>query len=287
MAHRPTQRKRQRKKLAKLNRKLRAEQLRAEHLRAEQRRLVATPSLKLCFLMLVGWVWRSKYEVESGKRHGQPTRRRQHRKWRAVQTVSDRPVMSSFLFPLIILLLMLLVLARFVPPEWLPKFMAWLLPWMSSILPVAVLVPMFLHFLSGWPMEQAQLLLIAIWPQWALTLLLSEEKSLEDYVRANAVTVEYKLSANEDKDAVLLSTKVGMDLWSGFIEVIIKAYRCNKSWGGGFSSEDLRMSGHRCRISLNPTFPASFPNLLSDFAKLAHLLIYVFKASLRRRLGDA
>ncbi|XP_040259239.3 uncharacterized protein [Aegilops tauschii subsp. strangulata] len=208
MAHRPAQRKRQRKKLAELNRKLRAEQL-----RAEQRRLVATPSLKLCFLMLVGWVWRSKYEqVQSGKRHGQPTRRRQHRKWRAVQTVSDRPVMSSFLFPLIILLLMLLVLARFVPPEWLPKFMAWLLPWMSSILPVAVLVPMFLHFLSGWPMEQAWLLLIAIWPQWALTLLLSEEKSLEDYVRANAVTEEYKLSANEDKDAVLLTTKVGMDL---------------------------------------------------------------------------
>ncbi|XP_044355131.1 uncharacterized protein [Triticum aestivum] len=68
-----------------------------------------------------------------------------------------------------------------------------------------------------------------------------------------------------------------MDLWSGFIEVIIKAYRCNKSWGGGFSSEDLRMCGHSCRISLNPTFPASFPNLLRDFAKLAHLLISHFK----------
>jgi hypothetical protein len=103
---------------------------------------------------------------------------------------------------------------------------------------------------------------------------LGKERSIEDYLKVYPAT---RLYSRDNGDTVRICTAEGLQLWAGFAEAIFKAYRSNKSWAGNFSSEHLRLTGHRCRINMKPSFSASFENLLLDLSKLAKLMIKYYK----------
>jgi hypothetical protein len=76
--------------------------------------------------------------------------------------------------------------------------------------------------------------------------------------------------------SVIFCSKYGRGVWRGFIKVIFSANDRNKSWAGSFSLQDLRMTGHRCRIKLEPVYAGTQANLLLDLSRLAHLLLIEF-----------
>jgi hypothetical protein len=59
----------------------------------------------------------------------------------------------------------------------------------------------------------------------------------------------------------------------GYLNIIIDAYRSNKSWCGSFSQQQLKVIGGHCRIVKSHIAPASFGNLLLEILILAALLL--------------
>jgi hypothetical protein len=105
---------------------------------------------------------------------------------------------------------------------------------------------------------------------------LHEERSVAQYGQ------KYELMKKHKKHrggTVIFCSKYGIGVWRGFIEVIIGAHKRNKSWAGSFSLQDLRMSGHRCRIKLDPAHAGTDANLLLDLSTLAVLLIGEFSSN--------
>uniref|UniRef100_A0A453DWH4 Uncharacterized protein n=1 Tax=Aegilops tauschii subsp. strangulata TaxID=200361 RepID=A0A453DWH4_AEGTS len=100
------------------------------------------------------------------------------------------------------------------------------------------------------------------------------EKSISKYVERYPVS---ELYTRHNGDTVLVCTKEGLQLLAGFIDIILNAHMSGKSWAGTFSSEHLRLTGNRCRISLAPTFTGSFGNLLLDLSTLGRVLIDHYK----------
>lgn len=131
----------------------------------------------------------------------------------------------------------------------------------------------FIYLCADFARKWAWKLIILIWPQWILTLLLREERSVAQYAQIYELMEKHK---KHHGGSVIFCSKYGIGVWRGFIEVIVDAHNRNKSWAGSLSLEDLRMSGHRCRIKLEPEYAGTHANLLLDLSRLARLLISEF-----------
>ncbi|KAM3346536.1 hypothetical protein ACQJBY_020854 [Aegilops geniculata] len=132
----------------------------------------------------------------------------------------------------------------------------------------------FIQVVSGLLLRLTWTLMVMVWPQWFLGILFPEERSVKQYVHLYGVVKEHKPRSGRK---LIVCTKYGIHLWRGFIEVVVKAHRCNRSWGGKFSMQDLRLSGHRCRITREATCDGTKENLLLDLSTLADLLVRHFK----------
>ncbi|XP_044971401.1 uncharacterized protein LOC123433703 [Hordeum vulgare subsp. vulgare] len=126
-----------------------------------------------------------------------------------------------------------------------------------------------LYCSSDWVRDISWVLMLYIWPQWMMNFL-PGERSVRQYVSKYGVTHTRPM---EGGGSAVICTKYGRNLWSGFIKVITDAHNRHQSWGGQFTMEDLRMSGHRCRIKREPMCIGSFANLLLDLSTLARLLL--------------
>lgn len=154
---------------------------------------------------------------------------------------------------------------------WMTLFMA-----VESLRPGLLMAPSslwFIHLHADLAREWAWQLIILIWPQWILTFVLREERSVAQYGQ------KYRLMESHRKHrggSVIFCSKYGIGVWRGFIEIIIGANNRNRSWAGSFTLQDLRMSGHRCRIASEPTHAGTYANLLLDLSKLARLILSEF-----------
>ncbi|VAH72072.1 unnamed protein product [Triticum turgidum subsp. durum] len=126
-----------------------------------------------------------------------------------------------------------------------------------------------LYCSADWVRDVCWVLMLYIWPQWMLNLI-PGERSVRQYMNKYGVVGTRPI---EGGGSAVVCTKYGRNLWSGFIKVITDAHNRHQSWGGQFTMEDLRMSGHRCRIKREPMCDGSFANLLLDLATLARLLL--------------
>lgn len=126
-----------------------------------------------------------------------------------------------------------------------------------------------LYCSTDWVRDVCWVLMLYIWPQWMLNLI-PGEGSVRQYLNKYGVVDTHPI---EGGGSAVICTKYGRNLWSGFIKVITDAHNRHQSWGGQFTMEDLRMSGHRCRIKREPMCDGSFANLLLDLSMLARLLL--------------
>ncbi|XP_040259243.1 uncharacterized protein [Aegilops tauschii subsp. strangulata] len=138
---------------------------------------------------------------------------------------------------------------------------------------VLYIAPLVLYAVADRVRDWAWVLVISLWAPCILSLLLGE-KSISKYVERYPVS---ELYTRHNGDTVLVCTKEGLQLLAGFIDIILNAHMSGKSWAGTFSSEHLRLTGNRCRISLAPTFTGSFGNLLLDLSTLGRVLIDHYK----------
>lgn len=166
-----------------------------------------------------------------------------------------------------------------------------------SLIRITVLAAPFL--MSKWFVWLVQQTLNHMWPSWLLRLLQGNcsstgqpavaanfvEQNLDNGhhgIAANLISVEQYLDAHPATTShptyqFQIPTREGLNLWQGFIDIVLNAYEGNESWAGTFTEEHLRMSGSECRIDMEPSYPATFENLLLDLAQLAALLFGYFK----------
>jgi hypothetical protein len=95
--------------------------------------------------------------------------------------------------------------------------------------------------------------------------------SVQDYLDGHPATMPHPSFQFQ------IPTREGLNLWQGFLDIVINAYKANKSWAGTFNEEHLRMNGSECRIEMEPSSSATFENLLLDLAQLAALLFGYFE----------
>ncbi|EMS68055.1 hypothetical protein TRIUR3_30828 [Triticum urartu] len=123
------------------------------------------------------------------------------------------------------------------------------------------------------------LMWILLCAEWISTNRIPGERSVRQYLNKYGVVDMRPIEGGVDTRPIegggsaVICTKHGRNLWSGFIKVITDAHNRHQSWGGQFTMEDLRMSGHRCRIKREPMCDGSFANLLLDLSMLARLLL--------------
>uniref|UniRef100_A0ACD5V0T6 Uncharacterized protein n=1 Tax=Avena sativa TaxID=4498 RepID=A0ACD5V0T6_AVESA len=162
-----------------------------------------------------------------------------------------------------------------------------------SIIRLIILASPFV--MSNWVLSSVQLIVNHMWPSWLLPLLQGNWSSIgqpptvveqsvdngDPGLAENLISVEdyldqYPAMMVHPTYHFQIPTREGLNLWQGFLNIVLNAYEGNESYAGTFTEEHLMMSGSECRIEMEPTYPATFENLLLDLAQLATLLIVYF-----------